>query len=161
VGIMHKRALKVALAVSLSIGIGRLLGIESTFYAAIASVVTIGTGFADSFQSAKNRMMGTFIGAGTGIFFAYLNQNSIILCGVGIFITVMICQKIGYSNSINIACIVFIAIMVNLYDYVTPFYYSIYRLADTLLGVTISTLINYVIFIHRGLKTDSDISLKG
>jgi len=158
---MYKKSFKVALAVVLSISVGKLLNIESPFYAAIASVITIGTGFGDSLESAKNRMVGTFIGAIIGIIFATLDQGNIILCGIGIFITVLVCQRFNCSKSINIACIVFIAIMVNLYDYVTPFYYSIYRLADTLLGVTISTLINYVLFIHRGLKTDSDISLKG
>ncbi|WP_018249937.1 FUSC family protein [Orenia marismortui] len=147
-----EKAFKTGIAVFLSIVIGGFFHINSLFYAAIAAVITLQTKVVDTIKAGQNRVFGTIVGAIIGMCFAIIGQGNAVLCGLGIFLTVLSCQKFGYDKSINIACIVFIAIMINLYDDITPFYYSIYRLKDTLVGIITAIIVDYLILPKKEQK---------
>lgn len=139
------RNLKTAIAVFICIIITRVLNIaDSPFYACIAAVICMQSSVFQTFKAGKNRMIGTFIGAFLGFLFALINPGNALLTAVGIIVVIYICDLMKYNKSVSIACIVFIAIMVNLKDQ-TPFYYSIYRLIETLIGIIIALLVNYFI----------------
>lgn len=140
------RNLKTAIAVFLCIIITRSLNIsDSPFYACIAAVICMQSSVFETFKTGKNRMIGTFIGALIGFLFALIQPGNALLVAVGITLLIYICNVLGYNKSISIACIVFIAIMVNLTDK-TPLFYSTYRLIETFIGILIAVLVNYFIY---------------
>lgn len=139
------RYIKTALAVVLCIVISRGLGFDYPFFAAIAAVISMENTVTNSFLTGKNRVMGTLIGAGVGVVFAWVQPQNALLCGLGIILIIFICNVMQWSTSISIATIVFLAIMLNL-DGSTPLIYGVNRIEDTLLGIAVALLVNYLIF---------------
>jgi len=142
---MGMRNFKTAIAVILCVLISRALNLEYSFYAAIAAIISMGNTVTNSFRTGKNRMLGTLIGAGIGFVCACILPGNAILCGIGIIMVIYICNLLKWSKSVSIACIVFMAIMVNL-NGKNPFYYSINRILDTFIGITVAVLVNYFIY---------------
>lgn len=138
------RNIKTAISVSICVALAHVFNREYIFYAAIASVIAMQSSVTDSFKAGKNRMLGTIVGAVIGFVCAFISPNNIILCGVGIIILIFICNSLGWNKSITISCIVFLAIMLNLNGR-TPFMYSINRIIDTFIGITVAVLVNYFI----------------
>ncbi|AKN33509.1 hypothetical protein Ccar_22840 [Clostridium carboxidivorans P7] len=138
------RNIKTAISVSICVALAHVFYREYIFYAAIASVIAMQSSVADSFKAGKNRILGTIVGAVIGFVCAFISPNNIILCGVGIIILIFICNSLGWNKSITISCIVFLAIMLNLNGR-SPFMYSINRIIDTFIGITVAVLVNYFI----------------
>lgn len=139
------RNVKTGIAVLLCVAISRLMGLESPFFAAIAAVISMENSITNSIMTGKNRMMGTFVGALAGLAFAYIEPNNVLLIGAGIIIVIYICNLFKWNKSVSIACVVFIAIMINM-NGKSPLIYSVNRLIDTLIGIVIAILVNYFIF---------------
>lgn len=138
------RNIKTAISVSICVALAHVFNREYIFYAAIASVIAMQSSVTDSFKAGKNRILGTMVGAVIGFVCAFISPNNIILCGVGIIILIFICNSLGWNKSITISCIVFLAIMLNLNGR-SPFMYSINRIIDTFIGITVAVLVNYFI----------------
>lgn len=145
------RNLKTSMAVFLCIIIIKLFNMDSPFYACIAAVICMQSSVFDSFTAGKNRMIGTFIGALMGLIFATIKEGNPFLVALGIIIVIYTCHLLGKNKSITIACIVFIAIMVNLTDK-TPLIYSTSRLLETFIGIIVSVLVNYFLFPPKYLE---------
>lgn len=138
------RNIKTAISVSICVALAHIFNREYIFYAAIASVIAMQSSVSDSFKAGKNRMKGTIVGAIIGFIFAFISPDNILLCGIGIVILIFICNFLGWNKSVTISCIVFLAIMLNLNGR-TPFLYSINRIIDTFMGITVAVLVNYFI----------------
>lgn len=138
------RTLKTAISVFICILVTRLLGIEYPFYSCIAAVISMQGSVSSSFHAGKNRMLGTFVGAVTGLVFAIIAPGNIFLIGIGIIIVISICSHLKWNKSVGISCIVFLAIMTNLNGKV-PFVYSSSRLIETFIGIVISVAVNYAL----------------
>lgn len=139
------RNIKTAIAVLICLAVLTLLKSDRYFYACIAAVISMQSSVYDSFVTGRNRMIGTTIGAITGIMLAYIGQNNILLTTLGIIIVIYLCNMFGFKKSVAIACIVFLAIMTNLDD-MTPLIYGTKRLLETFLGIIVSVLVNFFIF---------------
>ena len=124
---MGMRNIKTAIAVVLCVLISRALNLEYSFYAAIAAIISMGNTVTNSFRTGKNRMLGTLVGAGIGFLCACILPGNAILCGVGIIAVIYTCNLLKWSKSASIACIVFMAIMVNL-NGKNPLLYSLNRI---------------------------------
>jgi len=123
-----------------------LMKLEYPFYAAIATVISMENSVTNSFAAGKNRMMGTFVGAIIGLGFAMLEPGNILYCAIGIILVIMICNQLKWNKAISIASIVFLAIMLNLKGEETPLHYSVGRITDTLIGVSVAVLVNLLVF---------------
>jgi uncharacterized membrane protein YgaE (UPF0421/DUF939 family) len=139
------RNIKTAIAVCLCVFISKLLKLEYPFYAAIAAIISMESSITNSFKAGKNRMMGTIVGAFTGLIFASIQPNNALLCGLGIIVLIYICDQLKWHSSVTIAGIVFMAITVNL-NGKNPLIYSANRIIDTFLGITVSLAVNYLFF---------------
>lgn len=146
------RNFKTALAVFISMVVIKLLGMDSSYYASIAAVICMQSSVFDSFTTGKNRMKGTFIGAIVGFLFALVNPGNILLCSIGVMIIIYICNIFKSTRSINIACVVFLAIMLNLQDQ-SPLYYSTFRLIETFIGIIVAVFVNYFIYPPKYLES--------
>nr|WP_206154991.1 aromatic acid exporter family protein [Clostridium muellerianum] len=138
------RNVKTAISVSICVALAHIFNREYIFYAAIAAVIAMQNSVSDSFKAGKNRMLGTIAGAVIGFVCAFTAPDNVILCGVGIVILIFICNSLGWNKSVTISCIVFLAIMLNLNGR-TPFMYSVNRIIDTFIGITVSVLVNYFV----------------
>lgn len=142
--IIGMRNIKTAIAVCLSILISKLLNMEYPFYTAIASIITMQSSVEASFKAGRNRMLGTFIGAVVGFICASISPGSAILSAIGIVMVIYLCNLFGWRESCSIAGVVFCAIMLNLKSG-SAFLYSLNRLLDTFVGITIAVIVNYFI----------------
>lgn len=145
-----KRTVKTGIAVAITLFISNLLNIESPFFAAIASIIAMESSIHGSLERGKSRMLATLIGAVTAIIFAYFVpfSHNPILIGIGIIIISFICVNLGFANSLQLAGIVFISIVINQSEG-NRFFYAFHRTIDTFLGLTIGTLVNYFLFPHK------------
>ena len=138
------RNIKTSIAVFICIISLRFFNISFPFYACIAAIITMEKTIYNSFKTGKNRVIGTTIGALIGMVFSLILPGNAILIAIGISLTIYLCHILGYKKSISIACVVFIAISVNLKGG-SPITYSINRLLETLFGIMVAVLVNYFI----------------
>ncbi|MGC7872156.1 FUSC family protein [Desulfosporosinus sp. SYSU MS00001] len=138
------RIIKTGIAVMICIWIADLLHFEYPFYSAIAAVIAMQATMADSLNQGINRMKGTIIGAITGYLFALIPFNNPVLIGIGLISTLAILKRMHWNEAMNIASIVFIAIMVNNAGH--PLNYSLNRIIDTALGIAVAYLVNRFIY---------------
>ncbi len=145
------RNVKTALAVFLCVVIFQVLNLGSSFYAAIAAIISMQSSVVDSFMTGKNRMLGTLLGAIIGLIFALIGPGNPLLIGIGIIIIISISNWLDWNSSISIAGVVFLAVMINL-NGKSPWSYSFNRIVETLIGISLAVLINY--FISPPIKID-------
>jgi uncharacterized membrane protein YgaE (UPF0421/DUF939 family) len=141
-----EKSIKTGISVGITIFLGRLLKIDSLFYAGIAAVICSQVDNIESIKTGRGRIYGTFIGASVGLLcYKYLPANPLILA-LGTCFIVYITKKYLKMSQSNIACIVFLGIMVNLQAGKTPDSYVVNRMIDTSLGVLVSIAVSHISF---------------
>lgn len=145
------RSVKTALAVILSIVISKALHSEYPFFAAIAAVISMESTVTSSFNTGRNRIMGTLVGAGTGLLFALIRPDDALLCGLGVIVIIFVSNMMQWKHSIAIATIVFLSVMLNLGGD-SPWIYGVNRIEDTLLGISVALAVNYLVFPYNIAK---------
>ncbi|MGL5615066.1 MAG: FUSC family protein [Sarcina sp.] len=106
------RNLKSALAVVISMIIAELFGFNTAFYAVITAVVYMQDSSENSIHMAKNRFVGTVIGAilgSIGTLVLSINETlivKIILVFVLSSLTIYLCTIVKLPGAVTIACIV-------------------------------------------------------
>lgn len=143
--VVGMRNIKTAIAISLCVVISHLLNLEYPFYAAIATVISMESSVTSSFVAGKNRMMGTLVGACTGLIFASIRPDNALYCALGAIVVIYVCNLLKWNKSVSIACIVFLAVMLNLKGG-NPLLYSMNRIFDTMIGISVAVLVNYLVF---------------
>ncbi|MFV0529696.1 MAG: HAD hydrolase family protein [Lachnospiraceae bacterium] len=154
------RIIKSAVAVTTIVLAYKMLSIERTpFYAAIAAILCMQPYREDTAVAAKNRILGTLLGAAAGILvmlaelhFADLLGNAIPLalliglCCLGLlYITVLL----GQSQTAYFSCVVFLSIAVAHRGENSAFSFALYRVIDTTLGILLAFLLNSLQFPRR------------
>ncbi|ABR50839.1 conserved hypothetical protein [Alkaliphilus metalliredigens QYMF] len=138
------RTLKTGLAVTLTLFVYYLLGMDDPFFAAVAAIIVMQPTVSDSWKMGFNRMLGTLIGAMIGLAFVLIAPGNPIVAGVGIIVLIMIMNKLNWKASTSIATIGFIAIFLNTEG--GHIAYTLHRLFDTFVGISIGVVVNYFIY---------------
>jgi uncharacterized membrane protein YgaE (UPF0421/DUF939 family) len=138
------RNIKTAISVMLCIIILKQFSDNSSFYACIASVIVMQNTVESSWKAGISRMIGTLIGAGVGICLSLIGFSNVIITGIGITLIIYFANLLKQNSSISIACIVYLAIMVNVKN-TTSLSYTIMRTAETFVGILIAVIVNSVI----------------
>lgn len=139
------RNIKTAISVFLCMLILNFFQNTSPFYACIAAVITMQGTVHGSFTAGKNRLIGTIIGATFGLIFALISPVNILLTSIGIIFIIYFLSFADKKDSISIACVVFLAIMINV-NQGNALIYSFKRVVETFIGITVAVFINYLIF---------------
>jgi len=139
------RNIKTAISVFLCMIILNSFQNTSSFYACIAAVITMQGTVHGSFTSGKSRMVGTIIGATCGLVLVIISPSNIFLTTLGIIFVIYSLCFFEEKDSISIACVVFLAIMINI-NQDSALIYSLKRVVETFLGISIAVLVNYLIF---------------
>ncbi len=127
-----------------------LLERENPIFACIAAIIVMQTTFQGSVELGTSRIWGTAIGAYFGLAFLWLDSNvkdreyNIIFAVVGVVAVIFFCNLIKKNDSISIALVTFLIIMITL-EQVEPYLYAANRIIDTTIGIAISLFVNYAI----------------
>lgn len=146
------RAFKTALAVLLCMGLSSVAPSLSPFFMCLAAIITMQVSTSDSLKMGRARVIGTAVGAIIGLSFTLVLPENPILSALGVWILILIMNRLHWNTAIQISTFVFLAIMVNMNGQ-DPFIYSASRFIDTLIGVLIGIGVNYFVFPYNNFKT--------
>lgn len=142
--ILGLRTVKTGVALALSIFVAQILKMEFPFFVGMTAIISMDKTMTNSMKMGRNRVFGTFLGACIGVCLSYVDRGNPLLCGIGIMILILICNRLKLQGSITIGGIVMIAIMVHTDK--TPLFYGFHRTLDTLVGALVSLFVNLVLF---------------
>ncbi|WP_353892766.1 aromatic acid exporter family protein [Proteinivorax hydrogeniformans] len=138
------RIVKTAMAVTVSVVLADILGLNSPFFAAVAAAIAMQGNLVDSFSMGKYRILGTIMGA----VFAYIGSSfahgNPVITGIGILIIIYVANRLDWNKSITISSVVFLSIMLDKNE-TASIYYSLNRVLDTFVGIVVAVIINFTI----------------
>lgn len=137
-------AIKTGLSVGLALFIGKILKIDSLFYAGIAAAICSQVEVKATMKQGLGRISGTIVGAFLGILIFYNLPHNVVVMGTGVTIIVYISYKYLKIAQANIASIVFLGILLENTHHLTPFSYFFHRVLDTSLGVVIAVFVSNI-----------------
>ena len=140
-------ALRTALAATISIILGRLVGLPEAYWAAIATVVVMQSPLGDTVPLAIERIVASALGASVGaIESTYFGANlfvfALAMFLVGMISFVLRLEKVGYSY----ACITLVIIAI-IPRAETPWIAAAHRFAEVSLGILVALA---VVAVWRG-----------
>lgn len=144
------RTIKTAIAVTLCVIVANIFDLEYPFFMGMTAIISMDKTMTNSLKMGRNRVFGTFLGACIGIALSYIDRGNALLCGLGVIILIQLCNFFKLQGAITIGGIVMIAIMVHTDK--TPMYYGYYRTLHTLIGASISFIVNMTIFPYSTIK---------
>lgn len=153
--ILGLRTIKTGVALALAILVAQILEIEYPFFVGMTAIISMDKTMTNSLKMGRNRVVGTFLGACIGVMLSYVDRGNALLCGVGIMMLILVCNKLRLQGSITIGGIVMIAIMVHTDK--TPLFYGFHRTFDTLIGALVSLFVNIVLFPYANDKRLNNI----
>ena len=156
--ILGLRTIKTGVALALAIFVAQILEIEYPFFVGMTAIISMDKTMTNSLKMGRNRVVGTFLGACIGVLLSYVDRGNPLLCGVGIMMLILICNRLRLQGSITIGGIVMIAIMVHTDK--TPLFYGFHRTFDTLIGALVSLFVNVVLFPYANDKRLNNIILQ-
>ncbi|MGL5677440.1 MAG: FUSC family protein [Cellulosilyticaceae bacterium] len=147
------RTLKTLIAVAICILSLALMGVDSPFFACIATIFVIQGDKDNSINNAKNRVWGTAFGAliSNIVLFclSFLPYNAyvqtIVTC-LSIFLLIQVATYFNKPMAIFPGCIVLCAILCTTTNIQTPIIYGIKRTLHTLYGALIGLGVNLYFF---------------
>ena len=149
-----KSAAAVFLCFLLSLLRGRFfpfLGQGVPFYSAIAAILCMQPYVSGSVKTALNRTVGTVIGAAGGTLFLLVEREAglqgmpllrdllLAMCIIPLLYVTVVLKK---TTASYITCVVFLSITVSHAADVNPYLFALNRMADTLIGIFVSLLVN-------------------
>lgn len=142
---LKRKAIRVGIATSLCMLVSNLLKLKFPFFVLLPAVMPISTFFGETIKFGVNRIIGSSIGALIGIIFITIQEQNILLIGLGVILIIYVCNYLKWNSTTSIACLVFASIMVGVKGS-SAIVYSAHRLLDTFIGIGITTLVNHYIF---------------
>ena len=148
------RMIKTALVVFVCTMVGYLRGTESIIFSLIAAIMCIQPTRDQSLKFALNRVIGTLIGGALGTACVYLARLTglleilplyylaISIMLIPLMLTTLLIRK---SSATSFSCVVFLIVTVTRIGDVSAVEYSLDRMLETLIGVAIGLLVNWII----------------
>lgn len=127
------------------------VGTSDAFLACVTAIICMKDSVNESFKIGIFRLVGTLIGALSGLLYLYLDiflENpywDILLISLFIILIITICNIVKSPQAIVICCVVFLVISLEQVS-TDPAVHSAKRFCDTAVGLTISFLINRFLF---------------
>lgn len=141
------RNFKTGLAVFICLLAYNLIGRDGYDLACYAAIIAMQATVEKTVNSGLSRIIGTVVGAMLGMGLSYLNQAVPgldlvpVTATVGVMAVILFCNVIDHPNSIVIACVVLLVIVLDTSGR-SPLLYSVNRLIDTLAGIMVAFLVN-------------------
>lgn len=136
------RLVKTGLAVFITSYICHLLGLSAKL-AVITAIVTIEPTVSDSIRKGIVRLPASAIGAALAVISAAIWGESAITYAVATVLTIFICMKLKLEAGALVATLTAAAMIPDISDNLLYIFFT--RLGTTLIGLTVSTLVNFLI----------------
>ncbi len=144
---MGLRIVKTGIAVTVCVVVSFLLKLNQPFFAVVATVMSMGKSIDISFKAGKNKLIGVLIGVAIGFGFATLSPANAGLCGIGIILTLYLCQQFKLAGAETLSCFLFAAMMFhhNFGANLVTWRFAVTCTIDSFIGIIIALLVNLVI----------------
>lgn len=153
------RTIKTAISIFLCLVVYMLIeqfGFTDTsnaFLACVTAIICMKDSVDESLHTGLFRLVGTFIGAVSGMAYIYLARmldeaiSDMILLSLFIVVVISLCNLFKSPDAIVICCVVFLFVAMNQTDpEIGPVVHSIQRFTDTVIGLAVSFLVNRFLF---------------
>lgn len=139
------RVIKTGIAISLSVYISVLISADhNAIMAAIAAVTTTAPTVKKSYQMFNRRIAANVIGGVVAVIMLYTIGNSPVAIGLAAILLITILNALKWADVLTLAVITLVAIMsTHLDNYIDG---ATFRILDTIIGVTVSFLVNFLIY---------------
>lgn len=156
------RIIKTGLAVLISMLISHLrFGTGLAFYSAIAAIICMQPNVHQTFHKGLGRIIGTIFGGIMGLIYLLIIPEgkfpepvSYLIISLLVTLIIWIMSLINKKEAVSIAGIVFLSITINHATDINPLSFATSRVIDTLIGVIIAFLVNYLDFKIRKKETN-------
>ena len=138
------RIIKTGIAVTVCVAISNLLKLDQPYLAVIATVLSMGKSVDMSVRSGKNKMIGVAIGSALGCGFALISSGNAGLCGVGIIISLYLCQLFHLDGAAPLTCFAFAAVMFSATG-PKPWDPALMCAENALLGIAVAVVVNLIV----------------
>ena len=137
------RIIKTGIGIYLSLLICNLLGFEKGALAAITTVVALQPSLMQSLKTIKNQILATIIGITIAVIITYYFHGYGLSIAVAAIITIWICIRLGWQDSITLAVITLILVADNTTgDFLTV---AIHRTLMILIGLAVAFTLNFIL----------------
>ena len=126
---------------------------NNAFLACVTAIICMKDSVGESLKAGGFRLVGTFIGAVSGMVYIYIARaldepmSDMILLSLFIIVVISLCNLFRSPDAIVICCVVFLFVAMNQTDpEIGPVVHSIQRFTDTVIGLAVSFLVNRFLF---------------
>lgn len=136
------RVIKTGLAISLSLYMCRLLGLEPSVWAAIAAIIIMQPSLYGTWRHVWEQLQTNTLGAAIAFLAIYFFGNDLFSIGIVSIIVIVISVKMGMEKTIGLTLVTVLVIME------TPgadFLYAVNRFSIILVGIASALIVNVVI----------------
>ena len=138
------RNVKTALAVAISVIVAEIFHLQSPFFVATGALISMETTVKKGINAGIARVLGTIMGGLIGIITVLIAPSNIFSLFLGTVLLITLLNILKWQDSISIACVVFCVIMITMTNE-NIVLYAFQRTVDTIVGIVISIIINYLI----------------
>ena len=135
-------SLRAAVAAGLSVAIARWLELPYPVYAVLASVIVLDLSPAKTREFAVQRLVGTVLGAVVGVTFSYAQYDGPIAITISILAAMMLSYAVGLYPAAKLAGYVCGIVVLAHADH--AWWYAMYRVIETFLGIAMAVLVSLV-----------------
>ncbi|HBA03590.1 MULTISPECIES: aromatic acid exporter family protein [unclassified Clostridium] len=138
------RNIKTALAAVISVIVAELFHLQSPFFVVTGALISMETTVKKGINAGIARVLGTIMGGIIGIITVLIDPGNIFLLFLGMVLLITLLNILKWQDSISMACVVFCVIMITMTSE-NIVLYAFQRTVDTIVGIVISIIINYII----------------
>lgn len=146
------RTLKTGFTVFLAAIIARMIIPGDPFVILFTSVIALESTVSASFETGWRRIVSTIVGALVANILVYSGLPFEIAAALSIMLLIILSNRLGLSGSIGISGSVTLLILLSGYSGNDPALYSLIRLRDTMIGISLAVLVNLLIFPPKASK---------
>lgn len=120
------------------------------FYACIAAIICMQSSVEQSVRQGISRVIGTVLGGAVGICILavddLIRQPVVtgILMGLGIVLTLWLCNLIQRPSACSIGCVVLCVVMLN-HGGPDRYLYTFFRVVETIVGIVVAVAVNHLL----------------
>jgi len=145
------QGLRAAIASVLAVLVADRLHLNYPVYAVIAAIVVIDPSVEKTMQMGWLRIVATAVGAGFGFLGAHFFPGNLVVMGVLIVIMTALCSAFNFEGGAKVAA--YTPALILLSFSTAPLHYSLYRLAETGIGIASGVLVSIafelIVVIHE------------
>lgn len=126
----------------------------SGLWSVVAAMVVLQANLGATYQAIITRFFGVLIGSTLGALVSWVFGAHILLLGVTIFLTMIVCSLLNLKESYRIACLSVAVVMIpwGLHQEISPWTFAFFRFLDTLVGILVAVAVAHGIWPSRSLE---------